>query len=371
MAAAQPPAGGAPLGVGVVGGGSIAEWHLSSYARNPDVRVVAVADVDLARATARAAEHTALAAASGRQHEPVRAYASHEDLLADADVQAVSVCTRNDTHSPIAVDVLASGRSALVEKPMARTVAEAEAIVAAEAASDGVVQVGYVRRWSPNAQVLKTFADAGDLGAVYYAKATCLRQAGNPGGWFADRSISGGGPLIDVGVHFLDLAWWFMGAPKAVAVSGYTSDRLGNRGNIESLTRWKSADYDVSKNSVEDLAGAVVRFEGGAVLHLDVSYSLHGRPQIGLALFGERGGAELEPALTLFTEQHDTITEVVPHVDSRSFDIVPAFQNEIDGFVRAARGLEPSVAPASHGLEMTKIVTAVYESAARGAEITL
>lgn len=365
--ASTPTPGGAPLGVGVVGGGSIAEWHLSSYARNPDVRIVAVADVDLARATARAAEFSALRPGSA----PVRAYASHTELLADADVEAVSVCTRNDTHSSIAVDVLASGRSALVEKPMARTVAEAEAIVAAEAASDGVVQVGYVRRWSPNAQVLKTFTDAGDLGAVYYAKATCLRQAGNPGGWFADRSISGGGPLIDVGVHFLDLAWWFMGAPKALAVSGYTSHRLGNRGNIESLTRWKSADYDVEKNSVEDLAGAVVRFEGGAVLHLDVSYSLHGRPQVGLALFGERGGAELEPELTLFTEQHDTITEVVPHVDSRSFDIVPAFQNEIDGFVRAARGLEPSVAPASHGLEMTKIVTAVYESAARGAEITL
>lgn len=362
---------GAPLGIGVVGGGSIAEWHLGSYAKNPDARIVAVADVDLSRAQARAAQYTALAAELGRDQPPVRAVGSHTELLADPEVEAVSVCTRNDTHASVAVDVLASGRSALVEKPMARTVAEAEAIVAAEAASDGVVQVGYVRRWSPNAQVLKAFADAGDLGEVYYAKATCLRQAGNPGGWFADRSISGGGPLIDVGVHFLDLAWWFMGAPRAVAVSGYTSDRLGNRGNIESLSRWKSADYDVSKNSVEDLAGAVVRFEGGAVLHLDVSYSLHGRPQVGLALFGERGGAELEPELTLFTERHDTITEVVPHVDSRSFAIVPAFQNEIDGFVRAARGLEPSIAPAAHGLEAVRIVTAVYESAAKGTEITL
>jgi predicted dehydrogenase len=252
---------------------------------------------------------------------------------------------------------------------MARTVAEAEAIVAAEAASTGIVQVGFVRRWSPNAAVLRSFVVAGDLGEVYYAKATCLRAAGNPGGWFADKSVSGGGPLIDVGVHFIDIAWWLMGAPAVTSVSGWTSDRIGNRGNIETLSRWKSSDYDASKNSVEDLAGALVRFANGAVLVVDTSYSLHGRNDIGVKLFGDQGGAELEPELRVFREAHDTILEITPVIDSLTFDLEPAFQNEIDGFVRAAQGLEPSIAPAAHGLEITRIVTAIYESAEAGREI--
>lgn len=348
------------LGIGVIGCGSIAEYHLPAYANNPDATVVAVCDLDADRAQARAAQ-------SGAR----RVCTSYEELLDDPDVEAVSVCTRNDTHAAITVAALESGRSVLVEKPMARTVAEAEAIVAAEAASPGVVQVGFVRRWSPNAQVLKAFIDAGDLGEVYYAKASCLRAAGNPGGWFADRAVSGGGPLIDVGVHFIDLAWYFMGTPAVTSVSGWTSDRLGNRGNIENLARWKSSDYDPSKNTVEDLAGALVRFANGAVLAVDTSYSLHGRNDTAVKLFGDRGGAELEPELRLYREAHDTILEVTPVVDSRSFEIDAAFGNEIDGFVRAARGLEPSIAPAAHGLEITRIVTAIYDSAAKGQEIAL
>jgi predicted dehydrogenase len=350
---------GAGIGIGVIGAGSIAEYHLGAYANNPDVRVVAVCDIDGDRARQRATQF-------GVQ----RVHATHQELLSDPDVDAVSICTRNDSHAAIAVAALEAGKSVLVEKPMARTVAEAEAIAAAEEASTGIVQVGYVRRWSPNALVLKSFIDAGDLGEVYYAKATCLRSVGNPGGWFADKAVSGGGPLIDLGVHWIDLAWYLMGAPAIASVSGYTFERLGNRGNIETLQRWKSADYDASRNSVEDLAGALVRFVGGAVLAFDTSYSLHGRNDVGLKLFGERGGAELEPELRLFSEVHDTIVESTPVIDSLSFDLEPAFQNEIDGFVRAVRGIAPSVAPARHGVELTRIITAIYASAEKGQEVS-
>jgi predicted dehydrogenase len=348
------------LGIGVIGAGNIAQFHLLGYAANPDVEIVAVADLVVERAEARAVEFGAASA-----------YASADELLADPAVDAVSICTRNDSHVELAIAALRAGKSVLVEKPMAKTVADAEALVAAEAASDGVLQVGYVRRWSTNAQVLKRFVDAGDLGAIHYAKATCLRRAGNPGGWFADRAISGGGPLIDIGVHFIDLAWWLMGMPSVTSVTGFTSDRIGNRGNIEGLTRWKSSDYDASKNSVEDLAGALVRFDNGAVLAVDVSYSLHGRDEIGLKVYGDRGGAELEPELLVFTEQHDTIVNVTPQIDSSTFEMEAGFQNEIDGFVSAVRNGTPSAVPAAHGLEMTRILTAIYESAATGHEVVI
>ena len=346
------------IGVAVVGAGSIAEFHLSGYRSNADAELLWVCDEDGARAHARAEQFGALAATSSLQ-----------DVLEDPSVSAVSVCTRNDSHAAIAVAALEAGKSVLIEKPMTRTVAEAQRVVDAERASPGIVQVGYVRRWSPNAQTLKRFVDAGRLGTPYYAKASCLRRAGNPGGWFADRAVSGGGPLIDLGVHFLDLAWWLMGSPQPTAVSGFTFDRLGNRANIEGLTRWRSADYDPEKNSVEDLAGGLVRFQGGAVMALELSYSLHGREGISVQLYGDAGGAELEPALHITTEDLDTILDVTPVIDSLGFDLDVAFQAEIDGFLVAATGAGPSVAPATHGLALAQMIETLYRSAEVGREL--
>jgi len=350
----------APVRVGVVGAGTIAGLHLAAYARNPDVVVAGICDIDGERAAARASEHGAALVSTD-----FRAF------VADPSIDAVSVCTRNDTHAEVAIAALEAGKSVLLEKPMAVTVAQAEAIVAAEAASAGSVQVGYVRRHSSNAVTLKRFVDAGDLGPLYYAKAVFLRQAGDPGGWFSNRSVSGGGPLIDLGVHFLDMALWLMDFPEPVAVTGYAFHRLGSRGNIRGLTRYLSADQTPSDDPVEDLAGALVRFADGAVLSIETSYSLHGRDSQSFEVFGERGGATLEPELRITTELHDTVVEIAPNIDALSFDLDEGFQVEIDTFVRTVRGEIPSVAPAAHGLHLARILEAVYASAASGREVRL
>ena len=201
-------AAGRPVRIGMIGGGSIAALHLASYDRNPRAELVAVADVNADRARA-VADHWGAP----------RAYADAAELLADPDIDAVSICTWNNTHGPLAVAAIQAGKHVLVEKPISRTYREAVAVQEAAEASDRVVQVGFVRRHSGNCRVLKSFVDAGELGEVYYAKASAIRRVGNPGGWFADRAIAGGGPLIDVGVHVIDLAWYLMGAPRAVAVS--------------------------------------------------------------------------------------------------------------------------------------------------------
>ncbi|MBC7725912.1 MAG: Gfo/Idh/MocA family oxidoreductase [Burkholderiaceae bacterium] len=346
--------------VGIVGAGTIAGLHLAAYAKNPDVAVVAICDLNTERATARAAEFGA-----------ARVCSDYRDLVTSSDIDVVSVCTRNDSHAEIAIAALEAGKSVLIEKPMAVTVAEAEAIVSAEAANPGFVQIGYVRRYSSNAVTLKSFIDAGDLGPLYYAKATFLRQAGNPGGWFSNRSISGGGPLIDLGVHFIDMCLFLMDFPEVKSVSGYTFERLGNRGNIQGLGRYMTADYDVDHNSVEDLAGALVRFASGAVLMLDTSYSLHGRDNQFFEIYGEKGGATLEPALHITTERHNTLMELTPTIDSLTFELEEGFQNEIDTFVRTAQGRGAPVAPAMHGLHMARILAAIYESAESGTEVRL
>jgi len=347
--------------IGVIGTGSIAQLHLGAYAANPDVEIVAVSDINAERAQAVADQYGAK-----------RAYGDPNQLLADAEVDGVSVCTWNNTHASWSIAAVKAGKHVLVEKPISRTYAEALELQRVVEDHDRVVQVGFVRRHFPNCQVLKTFIDAGDLGDIYYAKASCIRRVGNPGGWFADKEIAGGGPLLDIGVHVIDLCWYLMGSPQATAVSGHTYAELGNRANIVNLPRYRVSDYDPTKNSVEDLANAVVRFDNGASLLIDASYSLHAvKNSIDVSVYGERGGAELEPELKIATERHDTVINIEPQIAPRADEIHVGFRNEIANFVDASLGRAESVAPAWHGVEIMKILDGIYESADSGKEITL
>jgi len=163
------------LRVGLVGAGSIAQFHVQSYAKNPDVEIVGVADLKLDRAQA-------MAAAYGIPDT----FGNHHDLLAMEGLDAISVCTWNNSHAEISIDALNAGKDVLCEKPLSRTVAEALDVQKAVGATGRVLEVGYVRRYGLNTQILKKFVDSGDLGDIYYSKASSIRRMGNPGGWFAD-----------------------------------------------------------------------------------------------------------------------------------------------------------------------------------------
>src|SRR5699024_10657309 len=221
-------------------------------------------------------------------------------------------------------------------------------------------------------QLLKKFIDEGDLGEIYYAKASNLRRLGNPGGWFSDISKSGGGPLIDIGVHIIDLTWYLMGKPRPVSVSGNTYNKLGNRSHIENLSFYQAADYDPTLNDVEDLTNALIRFENGASLFVDVSFTLQAKQnEAAVKLYGDKGGAEIEPAFSIVTEKYNTILNVTPQVDNRGFNFGQAFNNEIRHFVDAIKGRAETIAPISDGVEIMRILNAIYESARLGKEISL
>ncbi|WDZ84504.1 Gfo/Idh/MocA family protein [Micromonospora cathayae] len=349
------------LGVGVIGVGSIADMHLGAYAANPRVQLVGVYDLNQERSAQKA-----------ETFGVERVHPTLDGLLADPQIDAVSICTWNDSHAEIATAALDAGKHVLVEKPLSRTVDEAEALEAAVARNDRYLQVGFVRRFGANARVLKSFVDDGMLGHVYHARATNIRRLGNPGGWFADSRRSGGGPLIDIGVHVLDLCWYFMGTPKAVTVSAVTHSPLGNRANVTSLSRYKVADYDPSRSDVEDFAAALIRFDNGASLSLETSYSLHAlQDRLEVAVFGERGGAELEPELRIATELADTVLNLAPQIDHLSFDFAEGFAAEVAHFVALCLGEAEEVAPVSHGAEVMRMLGGVYESARTGREIRL
>ncbi len=345
------------VNVGVIGLGTIADTHLQAYKDSAGSELVAVCDIDAPRAHRRAGEYAV-----------PKVYTDYRQLLADDQVHAVSICTRNDTHADIVLAALDAGKHVLIEKPMTATLAEAEAVTAAAAAGTAKLQVAYVRRFSPNAEVLRKFIDAGDLGGIYYAKASCLRRVGNPGGWFADKALSGGGPLIDLGVHFIDICWYLMGCPEVASVSGSVFHKIGNRANVAHYSRYLSADYDPQRNTVEDLATALVKFRNGAALHFDTSYSIHGQDEVKVQLFGDKGGAQLEPELKLFTEKYDTLLNIAPQIDSLTFDNI-AYRNEIEHFLATVRGDAEEAAPAAHGLELMKIISAIYESSETGREV--
>ncbi|MCH7323402.1 Gfo/Idh/MocA family oxidoreductase [Solibacillus sp. MA9] len=347
------------LKVAVIGTGSISDLHLGSYEKNANAELFGVYDVSLERAKDKA-----------QQFGATKVYESLDELFSDEALQAVSICTWNNTHAPLAIRALESGLHVLVEKPLAMTYAESLEIQAAAQKAQKVFQVGYVRRFATNTKVLKQFVDAGRLGEIYYAKATCNRRLGNPGGWFADVEKSGGGPLIDLGVHIIDICWYLMGKPKVAKVSGNTYKNLGNRSNVKNLSFYKTADYDASKNSVEDLANAIITFENGASLMVDVSYTLHAtQNELSVKLFGTKGGAELEPELKIVAEEFDTILNVHPQIDYLTFDFNAAFQSEIDSFVNAILENKPSEAPVEDGVEIMKILEGIYTSAQTGREV--
>lgn len=350
-----------PIRTAVIGTGSISDFHLKSYARHPDAELVAVCDLNAERARKKADQFGA-----------AKSYSDYKELLADPDIDAVSVCTWNNTHAEISIAALRAGKHVLVEKPLCTTVEEALRIREAVEETGKQLMIGYVRRYDPNARLLKEFVDKGEFGDLYYAKASSIRRHGNPGGWFADRSRSGGGPLIDIGVHMIDLCWYMMGRPKAVTVSGNTYRKLGNRANIRNLSHYKAADWDPKVNTVEDLASAMIRFENGASLQVDVSFALHAqKDEASIKLYGDKGGFEIDPEIVIVTEKHDTILNVTPQTDHRGFHFEAAFQSEIDHFIECVREGRKPISPVEDGVEMMKILNAVYESAERREEIRL
>jgi predicted dehydrogenase len=347
------------LKIGIIGAGSISESHLQAFQINNNAEIYAVCDLNEARAREKAGKYGASLV-----------YSDYRELLANDDLDAVSLCTWNNTHAEISIAALQAGKHVLVEKPLCLSVEEALRIQEEVCKSGKTFQVGFVRRYDTNAQLLRTFVENGDFGNIYYAKASCIRRLGNPGGWFSDVDRSGGGPLIDIGVHVIDICWYLMGKPKVQSISGNTYRKLGNRAHIQNLSFYQASDYDADKNTVEDMANALIRFENGASLLVDVSFTLHAmKDETMVKLFGEKGGIELEPELSIVSEKYDTILNITPQTDYKTFNFPSAFQNEINHFIECCITGNKPISPVEDGVEIMKILCGIYESAEKNTEI--
>lgn len=344
------------LKVGIIGTGALAEFHFNAYKNNPFVEVTTLCDVNMARA---------------RQKAEIfginEVYDDYNEMLKSQNLDAVSIITWNNTHAPIAIAALEAGKHVLCEKPPALNAEEALKMKQVAERNNKLLMYGFVKRFANNTQVLKSFIDSKELGDIYYIKTGYLRRCGNPGGWFANKEISGGGPLIDLGVHIIDLSMFLMGKPKPVSVFGNTSYEVGNRANIRGVTSYKSADFNSQQNTVEDFANALIKFDNGASLYVETSWTMHIKSNVTyMDVFGSKGGAKLEPQLEIYSEKNDYMIDIQPVLSSHD-----AFSAEIDHFVDCVINGTPCICPADDGLTIMKVLDAIYESARTGELITL
>ncbi len=352
------------LKAAVIGVGGISNEHINGYIKNENVELYAFCDINAAQLKKMAEQY-------GIPEE--RCFADKDEMLAALpEIDIVSVCTWNAAHAECTIAALNAGKNVICEKPMAMNTKQAEEMLAAAKKNNKLLQIGFVRRFGNDTEVMKDFIEADKFGDIYYAKATYLRRNGNPGGWFGDKSRSGGGPLIDLGVHVIDLSRYLCGNPKPVSVYGATFQKLFNRPDIKGgkgYTSVSASDNDIC--DVEDFASALIRFDNGLVLSVEASFSLNIKNGEGnIQFFGTKAGAKLDPQVEIFSEENGYLVDISFNRDTGlSFDGL--FCREIDHFVDCSLNGTECISPAEDGVEIMKILDAIYESARTGHEVII
>jgi len=348
--------------IGIIGCGGIANGkHMPALAKQPNAQMVAFCDIEESRAKA-AAEKFGVAGAS--------VYTDYRELLKDASIDIVHVCTPNDSHAEISIAAMEAGKHVMCEKPMAKTAAEARRMVEAAKRTGKKLSIGYQNRFRPDSQYLKKICDAGELGEIYYAKAHAIRRRAVPTwGVFLDEDKQGGGPLIDIGTHALDLTLWMMNNYKPKVVLGQTFHKLSSRENAANA--W--GPWDPKKFTVEDSAFGMVIMENGATIVLESSWALN-TLQTGEArctLCGTEGGADMQDGLRINGERHSRLFMNQIQLDAKGVDFYdgkkesPAEMEARLWLAAVENDTDPVVTP-EQACVVSEILEAIYESARTG-----
>ena len=364
------------LKVGVIGAGGIAQFgHIPSYQAIPEVEVIAVSDPngDKLRDVQK-------------RYSIENGFSDYRELLKTDGLDAVSICTPNYLHAEMALAALRSGKHVLCEKPFAVNVREAEEVVTEAKRTGLLVMENLSLRSDLTHRIIMKYVRQKSLGRVYYAKCSYLRRKGHPGigGWFTNKKESGGGCLIDLGIHVLDLGLCALGQPNPVSVTASTYDYLIPRatdGGWPPDTTRLNDRFD-KKVDIEDLATAFIRFDTGSTLLLEAGWAGYSEVGVKVSLFGTEAGVELVKSVggidehrplkfTIYEERDGQIYEVHPVTpDTYSYweDTFPYF---IRHFIACLRGEEePEITP-DQILVRQRIIDAVYLSADKGTTVNI
>jgi predicted dehydrogenase len=355
------------LGVGIIGAGGAAGLHAEG-ASAAGLHLAGICDIDGDRARALAA-----------RYPPAQATDTVESFLADPAITAVVVAAPNALHKDLAIAALRAGKDVLLEKPMAMNVEECDEIIAAREQTGRLIQMGFVCRGAPAAVAARRLAESGKLGRIYHAKASIYRCRGIPGlgRWFTTKARSGGGVLMDLGVHLIDLVLHLTGQPRASRVSAVCTSTFG--APIEKYvcdSMWGGPRDPGGVFDVEDAATALVRFDDGMSMELNAVWAAdlsEDRMPGQIVLLGDKGGCWLSlwgNELIVTAERDGRVTdapEALPAVDAWA----AAWTTQARTFAQNVEQRTPPPASAEDGRTVQTLVGALYRSAAEGREVAV
>lgn len=353
--------------VGIVGCGGIANGkHLPALSRIENVQMVAFCDIIKERAEKAAKEYGTKDAA---------VYTDYKEMLEKEDVEVVHVLTPNKSHAPISIYAMEHDCHVMCEKPMAKTYADAKAMLDAHKRTGKKLTIGYQNRFRSDSTYLKKACERGDLGEIYYAKAHAVRRRAVPTwGVFLNEEEQGGGPLIDIGTHALDLTLWCMDNYKPKSVKGSVFKKLGDHN--DSGNAW--GPWDPKEYTVEDSAFGFIQMEDGSTIILESSWALNTLDvkEARCTLCGTKAGADMEDGLRINGDDFGKLTTIKPELGAGGVDFYEgesARPEDIEArqWIQAViNDTDPVVKP-EQAIVVTQILEKIYESARTGKEVRI
>ena len=348
--------------VGIIGCGGIANGkHMPSLKKVPGCEMVAFCDIVKERAEKAAKEFGT---------PDAKVYTDYKELLKDESIDVVHVCTPNRSHSFITVDALEAGKHVMCEKPMAINSAEAKKMLDAANRTGKLLTIGYQSRFRADSRYLKAEADSGTFGDIYYAKATALRRRAVPTwGVFLNEEEQGGGPLIDIGTHALDLTLWVMNNYKPKYCVGTTYRKLNN--DTDQGNAW--GVWEPDKFTVEDSAFGFIVMENGATIILESSWALNTLEvrEAVTSVCGTKAGADMIDGLRINGVRNGNQYVTKPDFQASSSPFKGVDKNnpgalEIYLWIEATRGGKSPITKPEEAYCVTRILEGIYESAKTG-----
>ena len=360
--------------VAIIGCGWIAGAHMRSYLKQPDVEIVAGADLIPGKAKAFMEQYGITDAKTD--------YASHKELLADKslNLDAVSICTYNRQHAQPAIDALNAGVNVLLEKPFTVTLDEAVEVIRAEKKSGKVLSIGFQPRMDANMKKIKEIVESGVLGKIYYIQTGGGRRRGIPtpfGTTFIEDKTAGIGALGDIGCYSLDMVLNAIGYPKPLTVSGYVSNFFGTDPNYSGYKKEKAAEY-ASLFGVDDFGAGFIRLEGGIILDFRIAWAMNLDTPGDTIIMGTKGSLRI-PSTECWNGSVGGEMKIYHEVaGSQVITTIPIikmnaelFDLKIRTFLDACKNGDPAPVPSSQILYNQAIIDGIAKSSKLGKEIDI
>lgn len=339
---------------GIIGVGNIGMTkHLPGYAQlNDDIVISAACDID----------ETKLNVAAEKYNIP-NIYTDYHKLLDQNDLDFVSICLPNYLHAPVAIEAMEKGKHVHCEKPMALNYEQAKLMYAKHVSTKKQLMIGLNNRFTAESQYIKRFIESGGMGEVYYAKCGWCRRAGAGAyGWFTDKELSGGGPLIDLGVHFIDLVMYFQGYPKVEKISANTYSKLVGGENGYLYTHDNSRLCPDTKFNVEDMAVGFIQLENSSSINFEISWASHIETEESyFSLYGTKAGISYSNKnninkLSIHTISNNQHVDIYPKIKKTLSEI-----DEFKHFISCiTENCESTISVLEENLLMSKLIEDIY-----------